>query len=170
MPHTRKMGTTGGSGEDTDQGGGGPPYRLIGLGTMALGLLTILTSANVIPVPDSTFEAPRWIVGCVGLSFLLAGAAVTLARPGAAPGTIAANPYFGGAAGLVLVLILNWIAFGSGPRHFSGGIALPFVSWSTSPSEWAGRAAFGFGAFIADVIVVWVFARNVRKAFDSRER
>jgi hypothetical protein len=137
---------------------------------MALGLFTILTSANVIPVPDSTFEAPRWLVGCVGLSFLLAGAAVALARPGAAPGTIAANSYFGGAAGLVLVGIFNWIAFGAGPRHFSGGIALPFVSWSNSPSEWAGRAAFGFGAVIADVIVAWVLVRSARNAFQRRGR
>ena len=155
---------------DADQGGGRPRYRLIGLGTMALGLFTILTSANVIPVPDSTFEAPRWLVGCVGLSFLLAGAAVALSRPGAAPGTIAANPYFGGAAGLVLVLILNWIAFGPGPRHFSGGIALPFVSWSSRPSEWAGRAAFGVGAFLADVIVAWVLVRSARNAFQRRGR
>lgn len=137
---------------------------------MALGLFTILTSANVIPVPDSTFSAPRWIAGCAGLSFLLAGAAVALARPGAAPGTIAANPYFGGAAGLVLVLTLNWIAFGSGPRHFSGGIALPFVSWSSSPSEWAGRAAFGVGAGLADVIVAWVLVRSARNAFQRRGR
>ena len=137
---------------------------------MALGLFTILTSANVIPVPDSTFEAPRWLVGCGGLSFLLAGAAVALPRPGAAPGSIAANPYFGGAAGLVLVLVLNWIAFGPGPRHFSGGIALPFVSWSSRPSEWAGRAAFGVGAFIADVIVAWVLVRSARNAFQRRGR
>ena len=137
---------------------------------MALGLFVVLISADVIPVPDSTFEAPRWIVGCAGLSFLLAGVAVALARPGAAPGSIAANSYFGGAAGLVLVLILNWIAFGPGTRHFSGGIALPFVSWSSSPSEWAGRAAFGFGAFLADVIVAWVLVRNLRNAVRGRER
>jgi len=155
---------------DTDQGGERTKYRLIGLGTMAMGLLIILMSADVIPVPDATFEAPRWLVGCVGLSFLLAGAAVALARPGAAPGSIAANPYFGGAAGLVLVGIFNWIAFGAGPRHFSGGIAIPFVSWSSSPSEWAGRAAFGFGAFIADVIVAWVLARNLFNAFRRCDR
>ena len=155
---------------DADQDGGRPRYRLIGLGTMALGLFTILTAANVIPVPDSTFEAPRWVVGFVGLSFLLAGAAVALARPGAAPGTIAANPYFGGAAGLVLVLILNWIAFGPGPRQFSGGIAIPFASWSGPSSEWSGRAAFGIGAMIADLIIVWLLIRSVRGAFHRHER
>jgi hypothetical protein len=137
---------------------------------MALGLFVVLISANLIPVPDSTFSAPRWLAGCVGLSFLLAGAAVALARPGATPGSIAANSYFGGAAGLVLVLIFNWIAFGAGPRHFSGGIAIPFVSWSGPSSEWSGRAAFGIAAAIMDLIVVWLLVRGVRKAFDSRER
>lgn len=155
---------------DTDQGGGGPPYRLIGLGTMALGLFIILISADVIPVADSTFSAPRWLVGCAGLSFLLAGAAVALARPGATPGTVAANPYLGGAAALVLVVILNWIAFGPGPRQFSGGIAFPFVSWSGPSSEWSGRAAFGISAMIADLIVVWLLVRGVRGAFHRRER
>jgi hypothetical protein len=145
-------------------------YVLIGLGTMALGLLIILMSADVIRVPDATFEAPRWIVGCAGLSFLLAGAAVALARPGAGPGFIAANPYFGGAAGLVLVFILNWIAFGEGPRHFSGGISIPFVSWSSRPSDWVGRAAFGAGAVLADVIVGWHLVRTLRSAFGHGER
>ena len=154
---------------DTDQGGGRPPYRRIGLGTMALGLFIVLVSANVIPVADSTFSAPRWLAGAAGLSFLLAGAAVALARPGAAPGTVAANPYLGGAAALVLVLILNWIAFGAGPRHFSGGIAIPFVSWSGASSEWTGRAAFGIGALLADVIVAWVLVRGVLNASRRRD-
>jgi hypothetical protein len=70
----------------------------------------------------------------------------------------------------VLVLILNWIAFGAGPRHFSGGIAIPFVSWSGPSSEWSGRAAFGIGAMIADLVVVWLLARGVRGAFRRRER
>ncbi|HEV2055544.1 MAG TPA: hypothetical protein VGV06_10280 [Methylomirabilota bacterium] len=159
-----------GTSADTDQGGGRPPYRLIGLGTMTLGLFIILISANVIPVADSRFSAPRWIAGCAGLSFLLAGAAVALARPGATPNSIAANPYLGGAAALVLVLILNWIAFGAGPRHFSGGVAIPFVSWSGPSSDWTGRAAFGICAAIMDFIVVWLLIRGVRGAFHRRER
>ena len=144
-------------------------YLLIGLATMAIGLFTILISADVIRVPESTFEAPRWVVGCAGLSFLLGGVAVVLARPGGPPGTLAANPYFGGAAGLVLVVILNWIAFGPGERHFSGGISIPFVSWSTGASEWSGRAAFGAGALLADVIIVSVLARNMARAIRRRE-
>ena len=137
---------------------------------MALGLFVVLISANVIPVADSTFSAPRWLAGAAGLSFLLAGAAVALARPGATPGSVAANPYLGGAAALVLVLILTWIAFGAGPRHFSGGIAIPFVSWSGPSGEWSGRAAVGIGAMIADLVVVWLLIRGVRGAFHRRER
>jgi hypothetical protein len=155
---------------ETAQGRERTRYLLVGIGTMTMGFFVILVSADVIPVPDSTFEAPRWIAGCAGLSFLLAGAAVALARPGGPPGTIAANSYFGGAAALVLVLILNWIAFGSGPRHFSGGISIPFVSWSGSSSEWTGRAAFGVGAAIADIVVAWLLARAVVNTFRRRKR
>lgn len=49
-------------------------YLLVGLGTMARGLLVILMSADLMRVPAANFEAPRWIVGRAGLSFLLAGA------------------------------------------------------------------------------------------------
>jgi hypothetical protein len=154
---------------ETDQGRERTRYLVVGLGTMAMGLFIILVSADVIPVPESTFEAPRWVAGCAGLSFLLAGAAVALARPGGPPGTIAANSYFGGAAGLVLVGILNWIAFGPGPRHFSGGISIPFVSWSEPSSQWTGRAAFGVGALLADVIVAWLLARAVLDSLRQRD-
>ena len=157
-------------GVDTDQSGERSKYLLVGLVTMAVGLFIILVSANVIPVPDSTFEAPRWIAGCAGLSFLLAGTSVALARPAGPQSTLTANSYFGGAAGLVLVGMLNWIAFGTGPRHFSGGIAIPFASWSSSPGEWLGRAAFGVVALLADVIIAWALARSVSNAFRRRER
>ncbi len=114
---------------DTDQGGGGRPYRLIGLGTMALGLLIVLISANVIPVADSTFSAPRWLAGCAGLSFLLAGAAVALARPAATPGSVAANPYLGGAAALMLVHVAakgERVVVGHGPHgHDENGVRAP---------------------------------------------
>jgi hypothetical protein len=153
-----------------DQAEGRTKYRLVGLATMVLGLFVVLISADVISVADSTFSAPRWVAGCAGLSFLLGGAAVAMARPGGPPGTLAANPYLGGTAALVLVLILNWIAFGTGPRHFSGGIAIPFVSWAGRLSEWSGRAAFGVCAVIADLVAVWLLARGVINLFHRRER
>ena len=155
---------------EADQGQKRTRYLLVGLATMAMGGFIILISADVIHVAESTFEAPRWIVGCAGLSFFLGGASVALARPGGPTGTLAANPYLGGAAGLVLVGILNWIAFGTGPRHFSGGISIPFVSWSGPSSEWTGRAAFGLCAAIADLIVAWLLARGVSNAFRQRDR
>lgn len=155
---------------EADQGRERTRYLLVGVAMMAMGGFIILISADVIHVAESTFEAPRWIVGCAGLSFFLVGAAVALARPGGPPGTLAANPYLGGAAGLVLVGILNWIAFGTGPRHFSGGISIPFVSWSAPTGEWTGRAAFGICAAIADLIVAWLLARGVANAFRGRGR
>lgn len=41
-----------------------------------IGLVTVLSSADVIPTPDANFGAPRWIVGLVGIAFLAAGAVI----------------------------------------------------------------------------------------------
>lgn len=37
-------------------------------------------------------------------------------------------------------------------------------------SEWSGRAVFGIGAVIADVVVAWLLVRGARGAFHRRER
>jgi hypothetical protein len=146
-----------------DDGGWGRGNRVMGIVMTGLGLFIVLISANIIPMPDSTFSAPRWLAGCAGLAILLGGAAVVLARPGATPGSIAANPYLGGAAGLVLVVIFNWIAFGPGQRAFGGGFALPFIAVSGPASEWSGRVAFGVGAGLMDLFVVLLVVRGVKR-------
>lgn len=92
-----------------DDGGWRRGNRLMGVVMTGLGLFIILISANIIPMADSTFSAPRWLAGCAGLAILMAGAAVVLARPGATPGSIAANPYLGGAAFGVGAVIMDLV-------------------------------------------------------------
>jgi hypothetical protein len=156
------------AGVGTENGGSGRGNRLIGVAMTALGIFIVLISANIIPMADSTFSAPRWFAGGAGLAILLGGAAIVLARPGSTPGSIVANSYLGCAAGAMLVFMLNWIAFGPGTRHFSGGLALPFLSVSGRASEWSGRAAFGFGAVLMDVLVLWLVARGMRQYVRGR--
>jgi len=54
-----------------------------------------------------------------------------------------------------LAAVFNWVAFGPGPRSFSGGISIPFVSLSGPQSEWSGRVAFGAVAVLIDAVAVW---------------
>jgi hypothetical protein len=74
----------------------------------------------------------------------------------------------GGAIVGLMAVILNWIAFGPGERGFGGGLALPFVSVSGPASEWTGRVAFGIGAVLVDVFLVWMTARGLRDLVGRR--
>src|ERR687888_324909 len=48
----------------------------------------------------------------------------------------------------------DWVAFGPGERHFSGGFSLGGVGIVARPGELLGRAMFGLGAVIFDVVAV----------------
>ena len=61
-----------------------------------------------------------------------------------------------------LAAVFNWVAFGPGPRSFSGGISIPFVSIFGPQSEWSGRVAFGLAAGLIDLFLVWVIVRGLR--------
>ncbi len=90
---------------------------VIGALTAFTGAVVFLAAGDVIPVPDKTFGAPRWIVAVFALSFFFGGAyAAALALP--APQM---RRLLGGAAGLALVtggaLFMTWAALtGRGRR------------------------------------------------------
>ena len=145
---------------------------LLGSGIALVGVLLI---AVAILGSAEKFHAPRWVVGSIGGSFLLFGgwtaALYALGYDPARPQETLPSPV---AQLLVLVpgLLLfaapfHWIAFGAGPRQFSGGFSLPFVSVSRGAPELGGRIMFGFGAFLIDFIVV---AAVVRLAGQQKSR
>ncbi len=102
-----------------DRSGSARGKTLWGLFCAGIGLFIVLISVNIIPTADTSFSAPRWIALSAGLAILLAGAA---------PGSVVANPLLGGAASMILVVIVNWVAFGPDKRGFSEGFALPFIA------------------------------------------
>jgi hypothetical protein len=94
-------------------------------GPLVIGALTAITGAalflaagDVIPLPDETFGAPRWLVALFGLGFFFGGCYVTsLALP-----TPWMRQALGGAAGLVFLtgaaLLFTWLALtGGGARR-----------------------------------------------------
>jgi len=139
---------------------------------VGLGLLIVLLAAGVIPSDESRFHAPRWVVSAAGLVFVLAGVAFATASAPGAPEAAGRTTWrsflLGGAIVGLMAVILNWIAFGPGQRGFSGGLALPFGSVSGPASEWTGRVAFGIGAVLVDVVLVWMTARGLRDLIGRR--
>jgi hypothetical protein len=119
-----------------------------------------------IHAPPENFHAPRWVVGTAGLMFVAGGFAPLIANGG--------QDTFASRALALIVLggfasISNWIAFGSGPRHFSGGTSVAGLSSSAPVSEISGRIAFGVGAVILDAMLVWILVKSARPKDDGQD-
>jgi hypothetical protein len=134
-----------------------------GLFVAAIGLFYILLAAGAIgSAAGRSGQTPRWVGGCVGLVFLLGGAALILgfaitgdARtdgdlPPGTPQWLRLTQYLLG-LGIVgsMAAIASWVAFGPGPRTFS--TTIPSLGRGHA-NEIVGRVAFGFGATL-----MWIF-------------
>ena len=152
---------------------------IVGLLCVACGVVPILGGLGVISIKP-TAGTPGWIAVCVGVLFVLFGAAVIngyAVAGGAAPdGNLPAGTRFGvlltsyllglGITGL-MTTIFGWIAFGPGERHFSSSFSLPFVSKQWGSSDASGRILFGIVAAVSFAIFVrgaFVGARQLRRA------
>lgn len=127
---------------------------LIGLFVAIMGLTPMLAALNVIPSPDSSFHAPRWVVFLAGSLFFTVGMWILMQ---AIVGENRAK-VFGAAVGFTvlvgLAFLSNWIAFGSGTREgCSGSTSFLGFGSSRAAAEFECRAAFGYGALFLDVII-----------------
>lgn len=127
---------------------------LIGLLVTVMGLTPMLAALNVIPSPNSSFHAPRWVVFLAGSLFFTVGMWILLQ---AVVGKSRAK-LFGAAVGFTvfvgLAFLANWIAFGSGTREgCSGSTSFFGLSSSRAAAEFECRAAFGYGAVLLDVLI-----------------
>ena len=127
---------------------------LIGLFVAIMGLTPMLAALNVIPSPDSSFHAPRWVVFLAGSLFFTVGMWILMQA------TVGENraKIFGAAVGFTvlvgLAFLSNWIAFGSGTREgCSGSTSFLGFGSSRAAAEFECRAAFGYGALFLNVII-----------------
>jgi hypothetical protein len=130
----------------------------MGLLFVAAGAMPLLAVLGLLPVTQAPPDpAPSWILWVAGLMFVGAGLyVIQTAFTGDNPaGDTAEGRFALGFRELLVFFILagfaamfSWIAFGPGPRHFSGAIGFAglFVS---IPGDTIGRAAFGIGALLA---------------------
>lgn len=130
-----------------------------------VGLAILFVALGIIPTDESKFHAPHWVVGAAGLMFFLAGIAILTGPPPGAPEASRTTwRTFLLGLGVVgaLAAVFNWVAFGPGPRQFSGGISIPFVAIASRQSEGSGRVAFGIGAVLIDLFLAFIVVRGLR--------
>lgn len=119
----------------------------------------MLTALGFIPSLASSMNAPRWVVFLAGSLFFIVGMWLLLQ----AVVREAVAKAFGWVVGLVIFLglaaIANWVAFGGGDRSdCSGGISALGFSSTRAVAELECRAAFGYGALLMDLILLWGLA------------
>jgi len=148
---------------------------------MASGVFPILVGAGIIPRGDA--DAPAWVIGAAGATFICAGLAVVLdygiaggvgpdndLLPGTPTSVRVANLILGLAIVGLMAAIAGWIAFGPGPRHFTTTLIVPFVPaprrWASG--EWPGRVAFGVGSVLMAAMFVACAVSGVRRIAQSR--
>lgn len=143
---------------------------------IVLGALVAAVGLGIVAVsmwaPGEKFNAPRWVVAAAGGAFVFFGSwtAIVYAlgydprrSDETLPPPLVQLAFF--APGLTLfVLPFHWVAFGPGPRAFSGSLSLPFVSASQRSGETSGRILFGVGAVLVDLMILGVCVRLIRRA------
>ncbi len=139
-------------------------------------MAAVLVGAAIVAVSvlgnASSFHAPRWVVACAGGSFLFFGGWTAAVD---ALGFDPARPQETLPSSFVQLLVFipgmllfaapfHWIAFGPGPRQFSGSLSIPFLTFRHRSGETAGRAAFGLGAVLIDAMLVAWVVTTLRRA------
>lgn len=145
----------------------GKPSRTIiavGILTSAIGIVPLLMALGILPHGhDASDPTPPWVIWLVGQAFLCAGIALVMkgavgsandARlPARAPRLLRiAYDLMVIVIVCSLAVLVTWVAFGPGARHFSvsgGGLSMR----TSGAGDTLGRVAFGFGS-----VLIWCIA------------
>jgi hypothetical protein len=130
----------------------------IGLLVIAMGGFILGIGLGLVPFPEESIHAPRWVISAAGLAFLFAGVSVVQQAF-----QIQAFKYLPGLAiVLALATVANWVAFGPGDRSGEGTLTVVGIQIPVS-SDIAGRIVFGFGAVVIDLLLVVGFVHWFRE-------
>lgn len=132
---------------------------VLALLVIAAGLYPMIAALGMFPDLEAQMKAPHWIVFLAGSLFFIAGMWLLLQILGGEAVAKAFGSVVGIAIFLGLAAIGNWVAFGGGDRgDCSGGISALGFGFSQAVSEIECRAAFGYGALLMDLILLWGLA------------
>jgi len=130
----------------------------------------------VVPMRPRTGDAPLWIAVVAGIAFVLGGISVAV---GAIHGVSETGDlpedaswwmrlfYYliGVAVAGALASIGTWVAFGAGPRTFSG---TGMFMLSLEVNAMIGRIMFGIGAVLAWLITIVLAVSGARKLMSGK--
>ena len=125
---------------------------VIGALAAAAGAMVFLAAGDVLPVPDKTFGAPRWLAAVLGLGFFFGGSyIVSLVLP---------TPWMGRLLGAAT--ILTFVTMGALLMTWQALTAGSFVLSLDAPRLIVG-AFFWMFAFLMDAValIAWVVALRV---------
>jgi len=150
-------------------------WLLLGLLSAITGAVVVLVALGIVATPEGSAQAPPWVIGLAGGVFLVIGlysiALAVLARrdPQLAERIVRGKEFnlAGWLVGFFTVAVFfaisAWIAWGPGPRSFSGSIGTGGVGVGGTVGERIGRTVFGFSAVITGLIGVWMSVWGIRR-------
>jgi hypothetical protein len=127
----------------TDSAVAAPAPRGVGVLLSVVGAFFCAVALGWVPAPAESFNAPREIVLCAGLLFALGGFCVAL--NGLAP--VWLMKLLGACLWTAFAAIPTWIAWGAGPRNFSGD-GLWLLALVGLDFQSLGRTIFGLSALL----------------------
>jgi len=128
----------------------------VGAACAAMGLLVLaIGTHSALNARHATADDFMYIPAA--LVFVFGGG--LLALP---PERAAMTRLFGALLITSFAVTFDWIAFGPGERHFSGGISLGGLGIGARPGELFGRALFGAGAVVFDIVAAVLWLRLLR--------
>ena len=119
---------------------------------LMFGLFMLAMAFGWVKTEPSRVHAPLWVLAACGMVFNLGSVLIFLVgREGVDTlRNLVAWLFF-----VAVAIPLNWIAFGSGERTFSGSISSSGFSLIRAVNEWGGRLGFGFAALLIDGFLLW---------------
>ena len=125
-----------------------------GLVAIGLGVLQIVISVYA---GDAGFNAPRWLLALIGVTFSLAGIILLVPRRFSK-----SHAFLIAVLTTAFAVVPNWIAFGPGPRRFSTSLSFGPAVHESFSSDASGRIAFGLSAIVMNMIAVWGWVQWAR--------
>ena len=138
-----------------------PRARLVfGLFAMAAGLAPMALATGLLTSRPGSMRAPEWVVFLAGCTFFLAGWLILLPER-----WVKTRGFLGVVLLSGFAAVFDWVSFGPGERHFSGGLSIGPLSTFGSSSELTGRIVFGVAAASMSLLALWIWGRWLRSLF-----
>ncbi|MBI3158451.1 MAG: hypothetical protein HYZ26_02495 [Chloroflexi bacterium] len=139
------------------------PQRAVGLLVVAMAVVQL--SAMLFSEPDTTGAYPPvWMAAVLVSAFLWVGLGIMAGEGSRAQGMFFGLTLFAFLGGMFLVL--NWVAFTSGPLDCSSSISIPFVQFNRFAAGWECRFVFGSVGVLMDGLLVLGLAHFIAWSWD----